>query len=91
MFPSKKKKRGVKKQKNKTNKFSTSLSLAGNLGCLTWATAAAKAVLPIPSRECSILTSPNNNLAAVLGIFHVCTDVDACDCTQVLYGHHKGL
>ena len=39
--------------------------------------------------ECSIFVWPNNGTAAVFGIFNVHADVDACDCTRWLYGHHK--
>ena len=27
----------------------------------------------------------------VFGIFNVCTDADACDCTRGLYGHRNSL
>ena len=39
--------------------------------------------------ECSIFVWPNNGTAAVFGIFNVHADVDACDCTRWMYGHHK--
>ena len=41
------------------------------------ATETARAALAIPASVCSIFVS-------VLGIVSVCTDADACDCTQGL-------
>ena len=55
-----------------------------------YGTVAANAVLPIPINVCSIFVSPNNGSAMpLLGICNVHTYVDACDCTQELYGHHN--
>ena len=50
------------------------------------------AVLTIPIGVCTILVCVQTKAwLPVSGIFNVCTDVDACDCTQVLYGHCKSL
>ena len=50
------------------------------------------AVLPIPIGVCTILVCVQTKAwLPVSGTFNVCTDVDACDCTQVLYGHCKSL
>ena len=56
---------------------------------LGMATVAARAALPIPTSVCSIFMCPNSIMAVSFGIFNACTGVDACDCTQGLYKHHK--
>ena len=40
---------------------------------------------------CGIFVCPNNGMASSVWDFLTCTDVDACDCTRELYGHHKNL
>ena len=52
---------------------SYSLSLAGNSGRLTWVFSCVQTMVWLP----------------VFGVFNVPADVDACDCTQRLYGHRK--
>ena len=56
-------------------RFSISLSLAANSDCLYLA----------------VFLCVQTAWPAVFGIFSMCTDVDACDCTQGLYRHHKSL
>ena len=54
------------------------------------ATAATRATLPIPTSVCYIFVCPDNGIRLpVFGIFNTCTGVEACDCTQGLYGHRK--
>ena len=61
-----------------------------NSGCLTWTgTAAARTTLPITVGVRSIFMCPNNGTAASAEILNVCIYVDAGDCTQGLYRHHK--
>ena len=54
-----------------------------------WNTAAARAALRIPISVCSISLCPFVVMPPKFAVFNVCTDVDACDSTQGLYGHRK--
>ena len=53
------------------------------------ATAAARAVLPIPTSKCIFLCVQTVVCLPVFGILNMHSDVDACNCTQGLYEHCK--
>ena len=53
------------------------------------AIAAARAVLPIPNNACGIFMCQNKDMSANDWDFNVHTDINACNCTQGLYGHWK--
>lgn len=55
-------------------------------------TATARAALSaIPTNVCSIFMCPNMVWLLALGFFNVRLTVDACGCTQGLYGEHRAL
>ena len=65
----------------------TSLSLAGNSGRLTWVRHSSRKSSATYSYQCVVFLCVRTMVwLPVLGIFNVRTDVDACDCTRVLYG-----
>ena len=58
------------------------------LHCALGGTVVTRTALPAPVSECSILCVQTVVWLPVCGIFSERTDVDACDCTQGLYGLH---
>ena len=72
--------------------LSTSLSPAGNSGHLTWLSHScckSSAADSYQSVQSVHVTKQWLLWLPVFGIFNVCTDVNACDCTWRLYGHRK--
>ena len=72
--------------------LSTSLSPAGNSGHLTWLSHScckSSAADSYQSVQSVHVTKQWLLWLPVFGIFNVCTDVNACDCTWRLYGHCK--
>ena len=67
------------------------LSLVGNLGCLTWIRLQQWQEQRYPFLTVRAVFScvQTKVWLPVLGIFNVRTDVNACDCTQGLYGHRN--
>ena len=68
--------------------FSTFLSLAGNSG----SPYLCKVQQPqeqcyVFLSVCVVFTCETMVWLPIFGIFNVCSDVDACDCTRGLYGH----
>ena len=84
---------GYRIYKIKSTFFSTSLFLAGNLGCLTWVKHSSHKSGATHSYCCvqcfCVQTMVWLPVIPVFGIFNMRTDVDACDCTKRLYRHHK--
>ena len=65
--------------------FSTSLSLAGNLGCPTWVRHRSRRSSATHSyRYVQYFHVQTMVWLPMFGIFNVCTDVDACDCTDTI-------
>ena len=71
--------------------FSTSLSLVGNSGHLTRAEAQEPQEQRYPFLSVRAAFSCVQTMVWLpgFGIFTCVTDVDACDCTQRLYGHRQ--
>ena len=67
------------------------MTLAPNSGRLTWVRAKQPQEQRYPSLSvvCSIFLCPNNAMASSVWDCNVRIDVDACDCTRGLYGHHE--
>ena len=81
----------MKYRRRKKSFLCTSLSLAGNWGCLTRVRLSSRRGSATHSYQCvQYFACPNNGMAASIkttGIFNVCTFVEAYNCTRRLYGH----
>ena len=70
----------------------TSLSLAENSGCLTWVRHSSCQSSSTHSYQCSVAAFSCVQTVVRLPLFGICnvrSDVDACDYTRELYGHHQ--
>ena len=67
------------------------LSLVGNSGHLTWVKLqqSQEQCYSFVKRRAVVSCVQTKVWLPVLGLFNICLDVNVCDCTQGLYGHHK--
>ena len=73
--------------------FRLHLSLVGTLSRLTWVQLqqTQEQRYPFLAVHAVFLRVQTKGWLKMLEIFNVRTDVNACDCTRGLYGHHNSL